>query len=70
MPYKCYWNNCNFCAINSQNKIVYDKEYSYNFFIDKWIDFIEKNDIKYLHFSDEAMVPSVIISFAQKIIEK
>ena len=70
LPYKCYWNNCNFCAINSQNKIVYDKEYSYNFFIDKWIDFIEKNDIKYLHFSDEAMVPSVIISFAQKIIEK
>jgi|SaaInlV_120m_DNA_4_1040238.scaffolds.fasta_scaffold00593_10 hypothetical protein len=70
LPYKCYWNKCNFCAINSQNKIIYDNKYSYNFFIDKWINFIEENNIWSLNFKDEAMIPTIIIAFAQKIVNK
>lgn len=70
LPYKCYWNKCNFCAINSQNKFTYTSSYSYDFFIDQWIDFIEKNEIYSITFSDEAIPPKVIVKFAKKIIEK
>lgn len=70
LPYKCYWSNCNFCAINSQNKFEYNNKYSYDFFIDKWIVFIEENDIYSINFKDEAIPPKVILQFAQKIIER
>ncbi len=69
LPYKCYWSNCNFCAINSQNKFTYNTKYSYDYFIDKWIVYIKKYDIKSLNFKDEAMPPGVIMSFARKVIQ-
>lgn len=69
LPYKCYWSNCNFCAINSQNKFSYNSDYSYDFFIDKWISFIKKFNIYSLNFKDEAIPPKVILKFAYKIIE-
>ncbi len=69
LPYKCYWNNCNFCTINSQNKFNYNKKYSYDFFVNKWINYIKENNIKSLNFKDEAIPPSVIIEFAKKILE-
>lgn len=68
LPYKCYWSNCSFCAINSQNKFIYDRKYSYDYFIDRWIDFIKDNNIKSLNFKDEAIPPLVIIKFAKKVI--
>ncbi len=70
LPYKCYWNNCSFCAINSNNKFVYDRKYGYDYFIDAWIQFIEDNNIFSINFKDEAIPPSVIIKFAKKIIAK
>jgi hypothetical protein len=69
LPYKCYWSNCSFCAINSQNKFSYDTEYSYEYFIDKWIEFIQKFNIKSINFKDEAIPPSVIIRFAKKLVD-
>jgi hypothetical protein len=70
LPYKCYWSNCSFCAINSQNKFEFDNKYSYDFFIDKWVNFIEENNIFSINFKDEAIPPRVILKFAQKIIKK
>ena len=70
LPYKCYWNNCNFCAINLQNKFIYDKEYSYDFFIDRWIKFIEENKIESIIFQDEALPPGLVLKFAKEVIKK
>ncbi len=70
LPYKCYWSKCNFCTINSQNTITFDKDFSYEYFIDKWINFIEKYNIKSVTFKDEAVPPNIIISFAKRILEK
>lgn len=70
VPYKCYWDNCSFCAINSHNKFILNQEYSYNFFIDKWISFIKENDIKSVGFIDEAIPPLAILHFAKKIIKE
>ncbi len=69
LPYKCYWSKCNFCAINSNNKFSYDNKYSYDYFVDKWIDFIKENNIYFINFSDEALPPIVIIKFAKKVLE-
>lgn len=67
LPYKCYWNNCSFCAINAWNQFTYTSKFGYDYFIDKWVDFIIENDIESLTFMDEAMPPKVIIAFADKI---
>ncbi|MDD5213066.1 MAG: radical SAM protein [Candidatus Gracilibacteria bacterium] len=67
LPYKCYWNNCSFCAINAGNQFTYTSKFGYDYFIDKWVDFIIENDIESLTFMDEAMPPKVIIAFADKI---
>lgn len=68
-PYMCYYNKCYFCTINSQNILKYNHKYSYEFFIDKWIEFIKQTQLKFLSFKDEAIPPKQIIYFAQKIIE-
>lgn len=70
LPYKCYWNNCSFCTINTQNKILFEKWYDYNFFLTKWVDFIENNKIEIVTFRDEAIPPFVIVDFAKEIIKR
>lgn len=67
-PYKCYWSKCNFCAINSQNKFIYDSKFSHEYFIDKWVKFIKENKIEDFWFMDEAIPPVIILSFAKKIV--
>lgn len=68
-PYKCYWSKCNFCTINSQNNLSFNNNYKYDFFVDKWVEFIKKNEIYSITFWDEAVPPRQIINFAKKIIE-
>lgn len=68
-PYKCYWNKCHFCTINSQNFLIYDDKYNYDFFIENLITKIKTDNIFSIVFSDEAMPPLQIIKFAKKIIE-
>ena len=70
LPYKCYWDNCNFCAINSQNKYTYNNKYSYDYFIEKWLKFIVETNLYYIHFIDEAIPPQVIVKFAKEIIKR
>gem|GEM_PF-1938817 len=70
LPYKCYWNKCSFCAINFHNQFDYNNDFSYDFFIDKWIEFIVKNKVDVISFQDEAILPKVIIEFAKKIRKK
>lgn len=69
LPYKCYWNQCSFCAINSNNKFIYNKNYSYDFFVDQWIAYIQKYNIESINFLDEAILPRVIILFAKKLVQ-
>lgn len=68
-PYKCYWSKCTFCTINAWNNIKFNSQYSYDFFIDIWIDFIKKNNIEMIVFWDEAISPLHIEKFANKIID-
>lgn len=68
-PYKCYYNKCNFCTINSQNLFGFSPKYWYEFFIDIWIEFIKKYNIKHLNFKDEAVPPVQIIEFAKKVLQ-
>lgn len=68
-PYKCYYNKCNFCTINSQNLFGFSPKYWYDFFINVWIDFIKKYDVKHLNFKDEAVPPVQIINFAKRVLE-
>lgn len=68
-PYKCYWSKCNFCAINSQNSLDFNSDYSYDFFINKWIEYIKQNNLFCITFTDEAIPPLQIINFAKKVIE-
>jgi hypothetical protein len=68
-PYKCYWNKCNFCAINSQNKLSIHKKYDYQYYIKRWIDFIKTNKIEHVSFIDEAIPPLVLFNLAKALIE-
>jgi len=70
LPYKCYWNNCNFCTINTQNKILFEKWYDYEFFLNKWIKYIVDNNINIVTFRDEAIPTFVIVNFAKEIVKK
>ncbi len=70
LPYKCYWSNCSFCAINSQNKFSYDTKYSYDYFVNLWIEYIEKYKIESIVFLDEAIPPTAIINFAKKVVQR
>jgi len=69
LPYKCYYNKCSFCTINSNNLYNYNSEYSYNFFINKWIEYIKKYNIEFISFKDEAIPPKVIVNFAKHVLK-
>lgn len=68
-PYECYWNNCNFCAINSQHKLSIHSKYDHLYYINRWINFIQKNNISHVSFIDEAIPPLVLLNFAKSILK-
>lgn len=69
LPYRCYWSKCNFCTINSNNFLEYNKDYKHEDFIDIRINFIKKYNIYCVVFIDESVHPSTIIKFAEKVIK-
>ncbi len=71
---KCYWNKCSFCTINSRHK----SDHTFNSLtkeakeiVDSFIkSILNYNELIYITFSDEAIESSILLYFAEQIINQ
>lgn len=69
LPWKCYWSWCNFCIINSRSIFPYRLKW-FEKYIDKLIQTIKKDNIYYISFTDDSILPKALFYFAERIIEE
>ena len=67
---RCFWNKCTFCGINKK----YDNSYGDRFLnVDEVVNHVERmanQGVHYFWFIDEAIPPTTIMEFSQKILDK